>query len=169
MQTGNGGRSGDTHFQDGALSVSFLFSPRMAANTSFMDDFHRSPDRLPKMQNQHIVDTPLMLMFRMQSLPLGRIKAAKMSVTHNSNQINFQWPCIQDQNLLMLRWHSLTEWGSDCNAFFFAWKDCHSVGYAYKGPNQVSFSILTSTRIIDALLTYIFGMGQRLYRSLSCQ
>ena len=42
----------DAHFQNGTGSVSVLFLPRKAANTSFMNGWNQSPVRLHKMHGQ---------------------------------------------------------------------------------------------------------------------
>jgi len=42
----------DAHFQDEAGSMSLLFLPLKAANTSFIDIYSQLPLRLPMMQTQ---------------------------------------------------------------------------------------------------------------------
>jgi len=51
-RTRNHWHSVDAPFQDGAGSISLLFLPLNAANTSFMNVSNQSPHRLPKMQSQ---------------------------------------------------------------------------------------------------------------------
>jgi len=51
-KTKNHWRSVDAHFQDGAGSLILLFLIWKAANTSFMNGYHQSALRLPKMHSQ---------------------------------------------------------------------------------------------------------------------
>jgi len=58
------------------------------------------------------------------------IQAANRSVVHNSDHITVQWPYLHDHKSLMLRWCSLSEWGSYRVAVAFAYTICQYVVYA---------------------------------------
>jgi len=99
----------DAHFQDGAGSMSLLFLPLKAANTSSMDVSNQSQLILPKMQSQSCwcsVDT-YFHNGAVTMLPyLSPITATDMSVMQNSDQIILQLHYLHYQKSLMLIWHS---------------------------------------------------------------
>jgi len=55
----------DDPFHDWVMKISCTVLPEMVAITSYMNYCHKATLRLPKMQDQKIVNTPLTLIFRM--------------------------------------------------------------------------------------------------------
>jgi hypothetical protein len=121
-------------------------------------------------ERPNIADTLLtpMFMLEWQSVQNGEVtvsrpfvptKATNRSVMHNTKQINFQWPELQDQNSLMLCWRSFSEWGRDCAPFTFANKGRQYRYYTSQLPNDILITWLTRPKIVHASLTHIVLWG----------
>ena len=67
---------------------------------------------------------------------------------------------MEGQQLLILRWCSVSWWGREHFTFSFADKDSQLVVYDYVQPIAYKITHDTWPRIIDASLTLIFMMGQ---------
>ena len=93
-------------------------------------------------------------------LSLFPIKAANTLITNSNNQIASELPESQEQESLMLRWHTYSEWGRECVALSVAWKA--SQYHIYEWPQPIATQISNDARpnIIDTPLTLIFRMGQ---------
>jgi len=91
------------------------------------------------------------------SLSVCLMKAATRLVMHNSEQITAQIPDLHYQISLTLCWRSISEHGRNCAAFCFAYKGCQYVGYAYQRANHGPNTLLTGTKMIDALYTLLLG------------
>jgi len=99
----------DAQFVDWVGTVSLLFLPLTATNTSLIDVCSQLPSRVPKIQNprwltphySHVPNGTVTM-----SLSLLPIKAANMLVMHKSDQISFQLPYLHDQISRTLHWCS---------------------------------------------------------------
>jgi hypothetical protein len=89
---------------------------------------------------------------------LSPLKAADTLVMDNHKQIAVQLTYLQDKKTLTLCWHSVSECGSYLVAVSFASKSRQSVDYEYQQANHITIKLLTSSKIIDALLTPILKM-----------
>ena len=94
------------------------------------------------------------------SLSVLPIKDGNTSIMCNNYQITFLLPNLQDQELLTLHRRSFSRWDTECLASFFAYNGCQYCCYVYSLQNYFLITRLTRPRIVDALLTVIFKMGQ---------
>jgi len=102
------------------------------------------------------------------SLSLLSTMAASFWILYNTDQISFQLCDLQDQTLLMLRWHVCLEGSSDVDASIFAnigGQYCHS---ALQRPNLLLITSLTRPQSVVALLPLIFRMGHGASRFVFC-
>jgi len=79
---------------------------------------------------------------------------------HNKEQITFQLPDIQDQKLLTIHWHSFSRSAREHVAFSLAYNGGQYSTDVLQRLNHSSITCLTGLKMVDALLTLIFRMGQ---------
>ena len=102
------------------------------------------------------------------SLSFLRIKVINTVVMYNHCEITSQLPDEQDLKWWMFCWQSFSRWGRERVASFFAYKGCQQFYYLNSQPNCIFSTRLTWPTIIDAPLTFIFKMGQGVFRFSFC-
>ena len=94
------------------------------------------------------------------SLPVLPIKAGNTMDMSIRDNIGSLLPYLPDQNSLTLRWRSFSEWGSDCIAFFIAYKGWQYDCYVNQRPDWFVITLRTWPKTGDAPLMLIFRMRQ---------
>ena len=96
------------------------------------------------------------------------IKAAKNSFVTDYNLSEVWFPRTDEQKSLTLCWRSFSWWGREGIANCFAYKGNRKFLYDWLQPIGGVISQYTWPKIVDALLTLIFMMGQGVYCCLFC-
>jgi len=65
---------------------------------------------------------------------------------------------MQSQKSLTLGWHSLSEWGSDSIACYFAFEGRQYNGYATQLLNNSTIDLVTRPKIVDTQLMLMVKM-----------
>jgi len=94
------------------------------------------------------------------SLSFLPIKDGNTSIMCNHYQILFLLHDSQDQKLLTLCSRSLSRLDTEHLTFFFAYKRCQYRCYVLPLQNYILITRLTRPKIVHALVTVIFKMGQ---------
>jgi len=92
---------------------------------------------------------------RSVSRPFFPIKAANTWIIYRNKHIAFDLPDLQDQKLLTLRWHSISEWGREREALSFASKDNQYHIYEWSQPFAKQSTNDARPKIFDTQLTLI--------------
>jgi len=87
-------------------------------------------------------------------------KAANTSFMNGYNQSALRLPKMHCQKLLMFRWSSFSEGGSDRVVYSFAKQNHQYAHYGYFWPRHHSITVLTRLKIVDAPLMLIVMYGE---------
>jgi len=126
-------RSIDGHFRNGAGIMSLFYLPLTVAITSFMDICKPLPLRSQRCITKNrwrSIDTQFQDGAGNVSQLFLPLKAANKSFMDRCNRSPPRLPMMQCQTSWMLRWCSLSEWGSSRDISYFAHKGFQYVGYA---------------------------------------
>lgn len=103
-----------------------------------------------------IVDTPLMLIFRMEQWPwcchFWWKKLPTRCLCTTATTLLFNYHTYKTIN----RWCYFSEWGGDRVAVSSAYGSCWNLSYALQRLNQCWITVLTRAKIVDALLMLIW-------------
>ena len=151
--------------------ITLAYLPIMVANCSFIGVCNQEPFRLPQLQDQKLVTLHWRSFSRWCrervsfSLPIKDANASIMCIHYH---VAFLLPDLQDQKLLTLRWRSFWRWGRERVTFCFAYRGCQYIEYVYSLPSRIFITRHIGPKIVDALLTVIFKMGQGACFLLCC-
>jgi len=74
---------------------------------------------------------------------------------YRNNLITFEMPHLQDQFLLVICWHSFSEWGKECVALCFSYKASQYLIFEWPQPITGQITRDARLQIADTPLTFI--------------
>jgi len=83
------------------------------------------------------------------------MKVANTLIIYRNNHIAVDWPDLQDQKSLTLRWRSISEWGKERQARSFAYRAGQYFIYEWSQPIAKQITNDAGPRIVDPPLTLI--------------
>jgi len=161
----------DTHFHDGAGSVSPSFLPIKDGYTSIRCNHYQIAFLLPDLPDHKLLTLHwcgFSRWTRSVSLSFLHIKVVNTVVMYNHSKITSELQDQQDLQSLTLCWRSFSKWGRERVSSFFAYKGLQHFYYVNSLPNCVFITRITWPNIVDALLMIIFTMGLGAFPIVFC-